>query len=175
MLANQFNLLIFLYKIFGTHFASIYLILSDIVRQSAYMKRQIGFTLIELMIVVAIIGIIAAIATPMYQTHIVRSQVMTAYHEISETRVAYEVYVNDGKLAVDYTLNNLGMVGNSQRCTITIKPPVLGANTTDAITCSLINSGALQGMHITFDRSFDGHWSCRAVGMPNKYKPASCS
>ena len=51
---------------------------------------QKGFTLIELMIVVAIIGILAAIAIPQYQDYISRSQVQRVVGEASSVRTAIE-------------------------------------------------------------------------------------
>jgi type IV pilus assembly protein PilA len=63
-------------------------------------KVQAGFTLIELMIVVAIIGILAAIAIPQYQTYIAKSQVNRVMGETGAIRTALEVCSNDGRLEI---------------------------------------------------------------------------
>ena len=59
---------------------------------------QKGFTLIELMIVVAIIGILAAIAIPQYQNYIAKSQVSRGMAEMGAMKTAYEDCLNNGKL-----------------------------------------------------------------------------
>jgi len=57
---------------------------------------QKGFTLIELMIVVAIIGILAAIAVPAYQDYTLRSKVSEAASLMGATRTAIDVAYSDG-------------------------------------------------------------------------------
>jgi len=64
------------------------------------MKRENGFTLIEMLIVVAIIGIIAAIAVPQYSDYVTRSKLAEATGTLSETRVKLEQYFQDNRTYV---------------------------------------------------------------------------
>jgi type IV pilus assembly protein PilE len=80
------------------------------------MKFQKGFTLIELMIVVAIIAILAAVAIPNYSTYVTRGKLAEAATALSSLRVGFEQYYQDnrtyvnaanpGGCAVDVTLSN---------------------------------------------------------------------
>lgn len=72
------------------------------------MGKSTGFTLIELMIVVAIIGILAAIAIPQYQDYIARTQVSRTVGELSSYRSASDDNLMRGNLA--FTVNDLGYV-----------------------------------------------------------------
>ncbi len=58
---------------------------------------QKGFTLIELMVVVAIIGIIASIALPSYSDYVVKSSLTEAYSSLADTRIRMEQYFQDNR------------------------------------------------------------------------------
>ncbi len=61
------------------------------------MKKKNGFTLLELMITVAIVGIIASLATPSYTDYIRRSQITEAFSSLSMMRIKMEQYYQDNR------------------------------------------------------------------------------
>ena len=98
-----------------------------------------GCSLIELMIVVVIIGILAAVAVPAYFNHILRSRQADAYHNLLDIKAAQEVhysmyneYANIGPLSVSNTYTAL--LSFTYADTEYYRYFVTGSTTTDAFT-----------------------------------------
>jgi len=139
-------------------------------------SMQKGFTLIELMIVVAIIAILAAIAIPQYQTYVVRSQVTRAVGEAGDLKVAVEDCLNNGATGFGTPASCVNTATSSDILSPGL-PQVAGWGGTMTITATMGNhaNSNVKGGTVVWTRTTSGAWSCQTAGnITPKYAPASC-
>ncbi|WP_434027415.1 pilin [[Pseudomonas] boreopolis] len=138
------------------------------------MKKQQGFTLIELMIVVAIIAILAAIALPAYQDYTIRARVSEAAVLASgaKTTVAENIANNGGQIAagacagVDTTAPGTTNVASF---TCTDDTGVIGVTTTAKAGSVTLTFTPTAGAGVAGTK-----WACSATGGKPAYYPAEC-
>lgn len=131
-----------------------------------------GFSLIELMIVLSIIGVLSAIAFPAYQNHTVRTTAAATLAEITPAKDTFEHAISENRTPslVPGLPGFIGIGASTNYCTVT-----LIATATGSITCTARNGmpGRFNGKIITLNRTAEGLWSCTS-DLDSQYNPGKC-
>ena len=139
-------------------------------------KYQQGFTLIELMIVVAIIGILAAVAIPAYQDYTVRAKVTEMVVAASACKTSVSVFFQSNGTA-PVTLLQAGCSSNATQYVASLGVGALGVIT--IIPTLAIGGGITAADTVVLTPTYVAAngtvgWSCTASAMEPKYLPANC-
>lgn len=138
-----------------------------------------GFTLIELVIVLAIIGILSAITIPLYQRNIAKAQIVAAVAELNGAKSQYELIINNGSTSGSsaFTVPNMFFSADqSSLCIYEVNEPDNHGNSDQALVCKFINvASVLKGESVYLNRNNDGVWSCTtSAGIDDQLKPIEC-
>lgn len=129
-----------------------------------------GFTLIELIIVVAIIAVLATIAIPQYQSYVLRTQLSRGYAELTQLKKAAEICEADGNTQADCVADTIDSNMLITAPTVSFSPSSIHA------TFGRNASPKLTGDTITLTRGSGGYWECEitTASVDSRLYPRGC-
>jgi len=136
------------------------------------MKHSKGFTLIELMIVVAIVGILAAVAIPAYQDYTIRARVTEGLNLASSAKLAVsETAISNNALPANQAATGY----TSPAATANVTSIAIADNTgVITITYTAAAGGGTIVMTPTLTANGDVTWTCTGGTLLAKYRPSVC-
>ncbi len=139
-------------------------------------RRVSGFTLIELMIVVAIIAILSALAIPAYQDYLIRGQVTEGLNLASGAKAAvWDFYSNTGRLPAGNRsagLSGSSSIGGSYVSAVDVSGGKIQVAFMAAKANRTLNGKELVLSPITHAGSIA--WTCTPSTVPGRYLPSVC-
>lgn len=136
--------------------------------------KQQGFTLIELMIVVAVIGVLAAVAVPTYQSYIAKSETASALATLTALKTPIETTtletgtfpadLSAAGVSISYALGNIALVDQSG-----------GAGTIEIEFRSGDSSPKIATNKLNLKRTEVGSWTCTTGGIDSNLLPKGCN
>ncbi|SEW01758.1 pilin [Luteibacter sp. 329MFSha] len=139
-------------------------------------RRARGFTLIELMIVVAIIAILAAIAIPAYQDYTIRAQVSEGIALSTGAKTAiWDFYADTGHLPKENSSAGLpgpGSIKGSYVSGVLVANGKITVSYATAKANSNVRTSAISISPVTASGSIA--WVCKGTPMPTRYLPTGC-
>lgn len=116
------------------------------------MKTQRGFTLVELMVVVVIVGILSAVAIPAYSNHVIRGKIPDATSNLAKKRVQMEQFFQDNRTYLAGT-GCTADTTTSQYFDFTCATAPGVVATATAYTIAAIGKGSMAGFTYTINQS----------------------
>ncbi|WP_420788408.1 pilin [Vibrio alginolyticus] len=128
-------------------------------------KKQQGFTLIELMIVVGIIGILSALAVPAYKSYVIKTEANAGLATLKSLITPAELYYQENGTSSAAGLSDLGSVASANDLGTLTSAIGSGSGAVPTLEFAFgSNSSMTSSDTLTFSRSATEGWSCARAG-----------
>ena len=136
------------------------------------MYRNAGFTLVELMIVVSIVAVLAAVALPSYQTYVAKAQLVAALEDIRPGKTTLEYVAAESRDSESVDADYLGLKPTVRCASVRASLAVSGVA---EIACQVAGVQKISGKELVLRRSAAGVWICDSSAFPTWLSPQGCS